>query len=80
MSDAIDFAKSIDTSGLLCPLPILKAKKALNELQSGEVLKVITTDKHAKGDFEAFCTQTKNPLIAQVEIDAEHMAHFVQRR
>jgi len=53
--------KEIDTSGLNCPLPILRAKKALSEMQSGQVLKVIATDPGAWRDFEAFARQTATP-------------------
>jgi len=56
--------KEIDTSGLNCPLPILKAKKALNEMSSGQVLKVIATD------FEAFARQTGNDLLMQEKTDS----------
>jgi TusA-related sulfurtransferase len=55
--------KEIDTSGLNCPLPILKAKKALNEMVSGQVLKVIATDPGAWRDFEDFARQTGNELV-----------------
>ena len=57
--------KEIDTSGLNCPLPILKAKKALTELQSGQTLKVIATDPGSWRDFEAFARQTGNELVSQ---------------
>ena len=57
--------KEIDTSGLNCPLPILKAKKALAELQSGQTLKVIATDPGSWRDFEAFAKQTGNELETQ---------------
>ena len=56
----MEFDKEIDTSGLNCPLPILKAKKALNDLTSGQVLKVIATDPGSWRDFEAFAKQTGN--------------------
>ena len=52
----------IDLSGLNCPLPILRAKKALAEMASGTVLEVIATDPGAPKDFEAFCRQTGNAL------------------
>ena len=58
--------KEIDTSGLNCPLPILKAKKALTELQSGQTLKVIATDPGSMRDFQAFAKQTGNELLEQV--------------
>ncbi len=57
--------KEIDTSGLNCPLPILKAKKALNDVSSGQVLKVIATDPGAARDFEAFARQTGHELVMQ---------------
>ena len=53
----------IDTSGLQCPLPILRAKKALSDLTSGQVLKVVSTDPGSKRDFTAFAKQTGNALV-----------------
>ncbi len=61
----MEFNKEIDTSGLNCPLPILKAKKALNEMTTGQVLKVIATDPGSWRDFEAFARQTGNELVLQ---------------
>jgi tRNA 2-thiouridine synthesizing protein A len=69
----------VDASGLKCPLPILRAKKALAGLESGQVLKVITTDLHAIRDFQAFAKQTGNTLIAQDEAQGSAV-HFLQRR
>lgn len=69
----------VDASGLKCPLPILRAKKALAQMQSGEVLKVITTDPHAEQDFQAFCKQTGNALLAQAA-QGEACWHFLSRR
>lgn len=69
----------VDAQGLVCPLPILKAKKALSTLQAGEVLEVITTDRNAIKDFQAFCRQTGNSLLSQQQ--AEGIArHFLRRR
>ncbi|WP_397475451.1 sulfurtransferase TusA family protein [Pusillimonas sp.] len=82
MSDATeqpDFDLEVDSSGLKCPLPILRAKKALAQLQSGQVLKVITTDPNAVRDFQAFSKQTGNGLLAQVEGEGNVM-HFLARR
>lgn len=56
----------LNLSGLNCPLPILRAKKALAQMQSGEVLRVIATDPGAPKDFEAFCRQTGNNLLESV--------------
>ena len=55
--------KEIDTRGLNCPLPILKAKKALADMSSGDVLKVISTDPGSVRDFQAFARQTGNELV-----------------
>lgn len=70
--------KEIDTSGLNCPLPILKAKKALTELQSGQTLKVIATDPGSWRDFEAFARQTGNELVSQEKKEANFV--YVLRR
>ena len=71
--------KEIDTSGLNCPLPILKAKKALTELQSGQTLKVIATDPGSWRDFEAFARQTGNTLVSQEKTEA-NFVYVLQRR
>ena len=71
--------KEIDTSGLNCPLPILKAKKALTELQSGQTLKVIATDPGSWRDFEAFAKQTGNALVSQEKNEA-NFVYVLQRR
>jgi tRNA 2-thiouridine synthesizing protein A len=73
------FSVEVDASGLKCPLPILRAKKALAQMASGEILKVVTTDPHAAHDFQAFCQQTGNALLAQVE-QGESVWHFLRRR
>ncbi len=70
----------IDTRGLRCPLPILRAKKALAHLASGQVLAVETTDPHAAGDFEAFCRQTGNALLAQQALADGALVHYLRRR
>ncbi len=71
--------KEIDTSGLNCPLPILKAKKALNEMSSGQVLKVIATDPGSWRDFEAFARQTGHGLVMQEKTDTAFV-FALQRR
>jgi tRNA 2-thiouridine synthesizing protein A len=53
----------LDTKGLNCPLPILKVRKAIEKMQSGQVLQVLATDPGAKADFEAFCRQTGHELM-----------------
>ena len=69
----------VDASGLNCPLPILKAKKALTELQSGQTLKVISTDPGSWRDFEAFARQTGNALLSQEKTEA-NFVYVLQRR
>lgn len=71
--------KEIDTSGLNCPLPILKAKKALTDLVSGQTLKVIATDPGSWRDFEAFARQTGNELLSQEKTDA-NFVYVLKRR
>ena len=58
-----DFNDELDASGLNCPLPILRAKKAINKLESDQVLRIIATDPGSVKDFEAFCKQTGNELL-----------------
>jgi TusA-related sulfurtransferase len=71
--------KEIDTSGLNCPLPILKAKKALSELQSGQTLKVVATDGGSIRDFQAFAKQTGNELVDQQTVGTNYI-HVLRRR
>jgi TusA-related sulfurtransferase len=71
--------KEIDTRGLNCPLPILKAKKALAEMQTGEILKVVATDPSSTRDFQAFARQTGNELLQQSQTGTEYI-HFMRRR
>ena len=72
--------QEIDARGLNCPLPILRTKKALAQLESGQVLAVLTTDPHAGRDFQAFCQQTGNALLAQPMRDDAVQVHYVRRR
>ena len=62
-----DFDQELDASGLNCPLPILRAKKALAGLDAGQVLHIIATDPGAVKDFEAFAKQTGNELMESKE-------------
>jgi tRNA 2-thiouridine synthesizing protein A len=75
----MDFTKELDTRGLNCPLPILKAKKALADMQSGEVLKVVATDPGSMRDFQAFARQTGNELVEQTASNDEFI-HLLRRR
>jgi tRNA 2-thiouridine synthesizing protein A len=59
----------LDAKGLLCPLPVLKARKALKEVPVGGVLQVLATDRGAAKDFEAFCQTTGHALLSSREVD-----------
>ncbi|MEJ8850374.1 sulfurtransferase TusA family protein [Variovorax robiniae] len=71
--------KELDTRGLNCPLPILKAKKALNELASGQLLRVVSTDAGSVRDFQAFSRQTGNDLVEQ-QTQGDDFIHVLRRR
>jgi tRNA 2-thiouridine synthesizing protein A len=75
----MDISKELDTRGLSCPLPILKAKKALGELNSGQLLKVLSTDAGSVRDFQAFAKQTGNELLEQQTLDGDFI-HILRRR
>lgn len=67
-----DFKQELDARGLNCPLPILRTKKAITGLASGEVLKVIATDPGSVKDMEAFCKQTGNEMVSSSEAGGEY--------
>ena len=67
-----DFNQKLDASGLNCPLPILKAKKQLNSLESGEVLYIVATDSGSVKDFDSFCKQTGHSLVESSEADGKY--------
>ena len=69
----------LDTRGLNCPLPILKAKKALTAMQSGQVLRVVSTDTGSVRDFAAFAKQTGNELLSQTT-EGSDFVHILKRR
>ena len=71
--------QEIDTRGLNCPLPILKAKKALAGMESGQLLKVLSTDAGSLRDFQAFAKQTGNALVEQQTVGDEFV-HVLKRR
>ncbi|MBI3347954.1 MAG: sulfurtransferase TusA family protein [Burkholderiales bacterium] len=75
----MDVQRELDTRGLNCPLPILKAKKALAEMHSGELLRVVSTDPGSMRDFQAFARQTGNELVAQ-NSSADEFVHVLRRR
>jgi TusA-related sulfurtransferase len=73
------FDREIDTRGLNCPLPILRAKKALAEMASGQVLRIVATDPGSVRDFQAFARQTGNELLGQ-ETAGKEFNHYLKRR
>ena len=71
--------RELDARGLNCPLPILKAKKALAEMSSGQVLKVIATDAGSVRDFQAFAKQTGNELLHQETTGPDYVSMLRRR-
>ena len=75
----MNFDKDLDARGLNCPLPILRAKKALTDMRSGQVLRIVSTDLGSVKDFQAFCKQTGNELLSQTEASNEY-TFFLKRK
>jgi tRNA 2-thiouridine synthesizing protein A len=75
----MQFDKQLDARGLNCPLPILRTKKALTDMASGQVLKILATDPGAVRDFQAFCKQTGHALLASDESRNEFV-FFMQKK
>jgi len=75
----MDFDKDLDARGLNCPLPILRAKKALSDMTSGQVLRIVATDVGSVKDFQAFCKQTGNELLSHSEANKE-FTFFLKRK
>ena len=75
----MQFDKELDARGLNCPLPILRTKKALTDMASGQVLKIMATDPGAMKDFQAFCKQTGNALLSSDTKDNEYI-FFMQKK
>ncbi|WP_018411811.1 sulfurtransferase TusA family protein [Methyloversatilis thermotolerans] len=72
----MEIDKEIDTRGLNCPLPILRTKKALSDMSSGQVLRVLATDPGSVRDFEAFARQTGHTLLETSEQSSEFSFTF----
>jgi tRNA 2-thiouridine synthesizing protein A len=77
-SEIMEYQKELDARGLNCPLPILKAKKALAEMETGEVLRIVATDTGSVRDFQAFAKQTGNALVSHTQNGREFV--FLMRR
>lgn len=74
----IRFDRELDTRGLNCPLPILRTKKSLNDMTTGQVLKIVATDPGSVRDFQAFSRQTGNQLLLSNESGGEYL--FMMRK
>jgi tRNA 2-thiouridine synthesizing protein A len=74
-----EYDREVDARGLTCPLPILRAKKALAGMESGQILKIVCTDRNSVRDFQAFAKQTGNDLLRQLTVENEFV-HFLRRR
>lgn len=75
----MNFDKEFDASGMSCPMPILKTKKALSDMASGQVLKVISTDPGAKKDMQAYANQTGNALMASTEENGAYIFYLKKK-
>lgn len=75
----MNFDRELDARGLNCPLPILRAKKALAEMQAGQVLRIMSTDPGSVKDFQAFAKQTGNDLLSSGENNKE-FEFFIKRK
>ena len=75
----MEFNKELDARGLSCPLPILKTKKALNDLASGQVLKIVATDPGSVKDFETFSKQTGHALLSAAEEDHVYVFYMQKK-
>jgi len=76
----MEFQKEVDARGLTCPLPILRAKKALAEMSAGQVLRVLATDPGSVKDFQAFARQTGNDLLQQAETVDKAFEFYLKRK
>lgn len=75
----MEFSKDLDARGLNCPLPILKTKKALADMVSGEILRVKATDPGSVRDFQAFSKQTGNELVSQEQDDTVFTFYMMRK-
>jgi len=75
----MDFDKELDARGLNCPLPILRTKKSLNDMVSGQILRVVSTDPGSVKDFQAFSRQTGNELLS-AETATNEFVFFMKKK
>jgi len=75
----MNYDKELDARGLACPLPVVKTRKALNDLTSGQVLKVLSTDSGSVADMKAFAEQTGNELVNSSQDGGTYLFYFKRR-
>jgi tRNA 2-thiouridine synthesizing protein A len=75
----VNYDKELDARGLACPLPIVKTRKALNELASGQILRILATDSGSVADMAAFAEQTGNPIVEQTQEGSVYV-FFLKRK
>jgi tRNA 2-thiouridine synthesizing protein A len=75
----MEFDKELDARGLHCPLPILKTKKALAEMHTGQILRIVATDPGSVRDFQAFARQTGNDLLLKLEMDKDFVFYMKRK-
>lgn len=76
MAESITVHKVLDAKGLVCPIPVIKARKAIRDISLGQVLEVQATDKGAVKDFEAWARQTGNELVEWTETGGIYVFHI----
>ncbi len=74
----VHWDEQLDTGGLTCPMPLLKAKQALHKLEQGKVLKVVATDPGSQRDFKAFVDQSDHKMLESFSIDGQY-TYIIQR-
>jgi len=79
MMDVFKEDQILDCSGMLCPMPVVKTSKAMKELQSGQILKMIATDPGAPPDMEAWSRQTGNPMLRSLQEEGKYV-FFLQKK
>ena len=79
MDSHLQIDREVDARGLNCPLPILRTKKALNDMTTGQVLRILATDPASVRDFQAFAKQTGNELVEQ-QNSGQEFIHVLRRR
>ena len=75
----MNFDQQVDASGLLCPLPLLKSKRQLNQMQSGQVLRLIATDHNAESDLRKFCDQSGHHLLLTEQFEEQQIIYLQKK-